>query len=190
MGIYKALTINEFVKDEYALVPLREHDILAVAQWRNEQLDVLRQHAILTDHDQNIYYETRVVPSFSEAKPGIILFSYLQHSVCIGYGGLTDIDWENRRAELSFLLQTERTRDVQQYRRDFACFLHMIKTVAFDELKFDRIVAETYDIRPEHVRTLEENGFVLEGRLKQHVVIRGQLVDSLLHGCLKDTHHV
>jgi RimJ/RimL family protein N-acetyltransferase len=190
MGIYKALTINEFVKDEYALVPLRENDIPAITQWRNEQIDVLRQQAALTDHDQKVYYESRVVPSFTEARPGIILFSYLKHAACIGYGGLTNIDWENRRGELSFLVQTERTLDVQQYRRDFSCFLHMIKTVAFNELQFDRIVSETYDIRPEHVRILEENGFVLEGRLKQHVVIRGQGVDSLLHGCRRDSNHV
>jgi RimJ/RimL family protein N-acetyltransferase len=190
MGIYTALATDEFANKEYRIVPIRKLDIYEIKKWRNEQIDFLRQNTLLTDQDQSNYFERWIVPSFSETQPKMILFSYLEYNTCIGYGGLTNIDWENRRGELSFLVQTERTLDVQQYRRDFSCFLHMMKSVAFNELQFDRIVTETYDIRPEHVRILEENGFVLEGRLKEHVVIRGQRVDSLLHGCLRETHHV
>jgi len=181
--------MSEFADNEYTIVPIREIDMLEIAKWRNEQIDILRQNVILTDQDQKGYYDRHVVPSFSETKPKIILFSYLEHNMCIGYGGLTNIDWENKRAELSFLLETERAKNVQQYRRDFSYFLHLLKRVVFNELRFNRIFTETYDVRTDHILVLEENGFVLEGRLKQHVVIRGRFVDSLIHGCLREHNH-
>ena len=189
MGIYKALATNEFSNNEYAIVPLREIDILEIAKWRNEQIDILRQNIVLTDQNQKGYYDKYVVPSFSESHPKIILFSYLEHNMCIGYGGLTNIDWENECTELSFLLQTERAKNVQRYHRDFSHFLHLLKRVVFNELDLNRIFTETYDIRADHIRVLEENGFVLEGRLRQHVVIRGRFVDSLIHGCLREHNH-
>ena len=189
MGIYTALATDEFANNEYTIVPLRTCDIYEIGKWRNEQIDFLRQKTILTDQDQKDYYERWVVPSFSETQPRIILFSYLEYNICIGYGGLTNIDWDNKRAELSFLLQTERTKTSQQYHRDLSHFLRLLKGVAFNELHFNRIFTETYDIRADHVLVLEENGFVLEGRLKQHVIIRGRLVDSLIHGCLREYRH-
>jgi len=189
MSSYRALTTNEYCKDEYSIVPMREMDILDIKQWRNEQIDILRQNVPLTDHDQQEYYHKHVVPSFSETEPKIILFSYLKHALCIGYGGLTNIDWENKRAELSFLLQTQRCANAQQYHRDFSHFIELVKRAAFDELHFNRIFSETYDVRTDHILALEENGFVLEGRLRKHVLVRGHFVDSLIHGCLREHDH-
>lgn len=189
MGKYRVLPQNEYARDEYALVPMREVDIFDIQQWRNDQVEVLRQMVLLTDRDQQEYYQQYVVPSFSEARPGIILFSYLNNGGCIGYGGLTNIDWVNRHAEVSFLLQTERAGDVLQYRRDFTNFLHLMKHVAFTELQLNRIFTETFDIRPDHCSILEENGFVPEGRLKQHVIRRGEFVDSLIHGFVREQYH-
>ena len=155
-------------------------------KWRNEQIDVLRQNRLLTEADQDRYYREVVEPSFSEDRPRIILFSYLRDEDCIGYGGLTNIDWDSRRAEISFLVDTDRTRDLKVYREDFSVFLRLMKRIAFGALQFNRLFAETFDIRPHHIRILEDNGFRLEGRMRQHVIIRGRPVDSLIHGCLKE----
>lgn len=190
MSIYKVLKTTEFRKGGYVLSPLREMDIYDIKTWRNEQIDLLRQKVVLTDQDQAEYYRSRVVPGFTELKPEMVLFSFLEHDRCIGYGGLVHIDWENKRAEVSFLLQTQRVRDSEQYRTEFSTFLHLMKEVAFTELPLNRIFTETYDIRPGHVSVLEQNGFVLEGRLRQHVFIRGRFVDSLIHGCVKEPDHV
>jgi RimJ/RimL family protein N-acetyltransferase len=189
MDIYRALSTNEFANDEYTIIPIREIDILEIKRWRNEQIDILRQRVILSDQDQKEYYHKHVVPGFSAIQPKLILFSFLERHTCIGYGGLTNIDWENKRAELSFLLQTELATNVQRYRKDFSNFLHLIKRVAFAELNLHRIFTETYDIRADHVLVLEENGFTLEGRLRQHAVVRGRFVDSLIHGCLRENSH-
>jgi RimJ/RimL family protein N-acetyltransferase len=183
---YKCLPVNRFDYQAYAVVPYREEDKFLIMQWRNEQMDVLRQNRPLTEADQERYYHEVVVPSFSADRPRIILFSYLRYESCIGYGGLTNIDWDSRRAEISFLVNTDRTRDHAVYKEDFAAFLHLMKQAAFGTLQFNRLFTETFDIRPHHIRILEENGFRLEGRMRQHVIIQGQPVDSLIHGCLKE----
>jgi RimJ/RimL family protein N-acetyltransferase len=189
MGNYAALAKREYTNGEYAIQALREIDILDVMRWRNDQIDVLRQSAPLTKSVQEAYYRDVVVPGFPEPRPSQILFSYLDRGHCIGYGGLTNIDWVNGRAELSFLIETGRRGNAQQYRQDFSSFLHLMRDVAFGELGLHRIFTETFDIRPEHVLVLEENGFRLEGRLREHAIVRGQRVDSLIHGCVKGDRH-
>ena len=183
---YKCLPVNRFEEGSYAIVPYREEDRFLIMKWRNEQIDVLRQNRLLTEADQDRYYREVVEPSFSEDRPRIILFSYLRDEDCIGYGGLTNIDWDSRRAEISFLVDTDRTRDLKVYREDFSVFLRLMKRIAFGALQFNRLFAETFDIRPHHIRILEDNGFRLEGRMRQHVIIRGRPGDSLIHGCLKE----
>lgn len=181
---YKTLRSGSYASNGYSLVPLRKEDMTAIMRWRNDQMDVLRQGKALTAADQERYYAERVLPSFTAEHPGIILFSFLLGGACVGYGGLTNIDWASKRAELSFLLETARARDEKKYAEDFGVFLALIKQAAFDDLGFHRLFAETYDIRPLHVAVLEKNGFTLEGRMKDHVFINGRFVDALLHGLL------
>ncbi|MCM8774729.1 MAG: GNAT family N-acetyltransferase, partial [Candidatus Omnitrophica bacterium] len=108
---YTVLKNNIFKSQEYSLVPLRKEDMLLIKKWRNDQIIILRQRKPLTDEDQINYYNQVVLPSFSQMKPNIILFSYLKKDECIGYGGLVHIDWDNRKAELSFLMNTERANN-------------------------------------------------------------------------------
>jgi RimJ/RimL family protein N-acetyltransferase len=169
-----------------ALVSLREADMLDIGRWRNDQMDVLRQNKLLTDDGQRAYFRDVVLPTMQEARPKMILASYLLRGTCIGYGGLTNIDWEARRAELSFLVATARTRDVQAYRADFEAFLALVQELAFVRLGLMRLFTETYDIRPHHVAALEASGMRLEGRLRRHQFIAGAFVDTLFHGMLSE----
>ncbi|MNC80618.1 hypothetical protein D3C75_1334820 [compost metagenome] len=61
-----------------------------------------------------------------------------------------------------------------------------MKKVTFDTLQFNRLFTETFDIRPLHISILEKCGFQYEGRMKQHAYVAGALVDSILHGYLKE----
>jgi RimJ/RimL family protein N-acetyltransferase len=189
MNKYKVLVNNKFSIGEYSLEPFREMDLLDIKKWRNGQLDVLRQKKALTDEDQKKYYSNYITPSFTEEAPRIILFSFLEKDSCIGYGGLTNIDWECKRIELSFLMNTERKNDDELYQKDFSAFITLVKKVVFEEMSFNRIFAETYDIRPLHISILEKNGFVMEGRMKQHIWINNGFVDSLIHGYLKEYYY-
>ncbi len=179
---YSCLKHQEFNDRAYRMVPLRMEDIFQIKQWRNEQIDILRQNALLTDEMQKAYYENVIKPSFSNDKPDQILFSVFKNDQFIGYGGMVHIDWKNKAAELSFLVETTRSKDTETYKADFAAFLTMIKKAAFNDLKFYRIFAETYDIRPLHISILENEGFKYEKRLKNRVEIDGKPTDALIHG--------
>jgi hypothetical protein len=186
---YKCLHKNIFSLKDYSIVSLREEDIIDILKWRNAQIDVLRQKKKLTPKDQKKYFLTRIKPTFSEMQPLQILFSFLHNNKCIGYGGLTHIDWEAKRIEMSFLLNPIRGRNDKIYSADFSAFITLIKMVVYKDLKFNRIFTETFDIRPLHVSLLEKNGFVREGRMKQHVVIKRKFIDSVIHGFLNEYYH-
>lgn len=187
---YIQLSNTEFTIGDYSIVSLRQEDLLKIKKWRNEQLSILRQSTILSDEDQINYYENFIKPSYTDKKTKIILFSFLLNDECIGYGGLTNIHWEDKRTELSFLVSTDRTKDAEVYESDFENFIELIKIVAFDDLQLNRIFTETYDLRDHHISILESCGFQLEGRMRQHVRIDNNYVDSLIHGYIKQDYEI
>ena len=154
---YRCLQQKSFKENHYEIVPLRHEDIYSIKKWRNTQIE----------------------------KPRQILFSFLSQSQCVGYGGLTHIDWDSKRAEVSFLLDPERAADEECYRSEFKIFLKLLFRAAFDALGLHRLYTETFDIRPLHIEVLESCGFRREGRLVDHNYIQGNYVDSVIHGHVK-----
>ena len=183
---YKILKKQNFSDGKYSLVPLRKKDIFKIARWRNEQLGCLRQKKKLTKKDQKDYFQNKVYPTFSERWPEMMLFSFLLAGQCIGYGGLVHFDWQAKRAEVSFLAETSRSKNKKIYLRDFSQYLKLVKETAFKDLKLNRIFTETFASRSSaHIKTLGKAGFRLEGTMRQHVKIGNQYVDSLIHGLLR-----
>ena len=182
---YRCLKNNYYTLNGYSIIPIRESDMELIRQWRNEQIEVLRQKYPIIKHVQERYYEKNIKPLFNEEKPNQILFSFLLNGELIGYGGLTNIEWESKRAETSFLLETRRANKPEKYSKEFSIFLDLVKRVAFEEMLFHKLFTETYDIRPIHINILEKNGFILEGRLKEHILIDGRYIDSLIHACFR-----
>lgn len=172
----------------YRLLPLRYEDIFIIKDWRNRQIDVLRQKNPLTDEEQQIFYEEKVLPSQQSESPRMILFSYLYNYDCVGYGGLVNINWLDERAEVSFLMNPDFVFDDETYEESFSSFLTMVKFYAFERIGLNRLFTETFEIRTLHIDILEKNGFKLEGRLREQVKIGKSYVDSLMHGCLKGKH--
>ena len=185
MTYYRALPNGTYSWQEYQLVTIRPDDREAIRAWRNAQLTVLRQAAPLTAEQQTAYFERVVQPLFGQEQPAQLLFSLLHQGELVGYGGLVHIAWADRRAEVSFLADPARVANPATYRTDFLAHLRLLGQVAFTALKFNRLFTETYDLRPAHVAILEEAGFQLEGRLRQHVRLEaGTFADSLMHGQL------
>ena len=178
---YRCLKTDLFRLKKYSLIPLRETDMELIRKWRNEQINVLRQKKLLTKENQENYYKRFIEPLFEQAQPSQILFSYLFGDQAIGYGGLTNIDWVLNQAEVSFLLDSNRIKDEISYREEFSFFLILMKQIAFMELDLNKLLTETYDIRPLHIGILEKNGFMLESRSKKNVLVGGEYVDSLIH---------
>ncbi len=157
-------------RERHQYVELRHADIQRLRDWRNRQLDVLRQKTPLSEEEQERWFEEVVLPTHGADRPRFLLVSILEDGKrFIGYGGLTNVDWDHARAEVSFLLDPERADDPELYERDFATFLEFLKEWAFRTLGLHRLYTETYDHRAHHITILEEAGFELEGTLRDHV---------------------
>lgn len=148
-------------------------------KWRNEQIYHLRQDRPLTFEDQNNYFLNIVNKLFEQEKPKQILFSFLEKNVCIGYGGLVHINWVDRNAELSFILETKLENDYFAYY--LSIFLKLIERVAFLDLNLHKIYSYAFDIRPHLYPILESEGFDKDAILKEHCFFNGEFKDVVIH---------
>lgn len=184
---YKCLAENSFFYEGYRLVPIRDRDKYDIMQWRNEQINILRQSQPITAELQDHYFSTTVDKLFEEDQPSQILWSILLNDQLIGYGGLVHIDWESQNAEISFLINTERNADQKMFEEDFTVFLQLMEKIAFKMLGFLKLHTTCYDIpeRAFYINVLTDNNFVLEGRLHKHLLINGSIKDVLFFSYFK-----
>lgn len=181
---YKCLRNQITIKGGYSIAPVQREDIEAIRNWRNQQMAVLRQVAEITKDEQKAYFSQKVWSQIDSNEPSQILLGLLLGDKLIGYGGLVHISWEHRRAEVSFLSATDRMEVATLYSKDFVTFLTLIKMLATDQLRLNRLFSETYHFRESHMCLLESAGFVKEGTLRQHTMLEGSPIDSIMHGCL------
>ncbi len=179
MNSYAALNQQTFTSGRYSLVPIRFEDRMQIMQWRNEQIYHLRQNKPLTADDQELYFKSVIYPQFSEEQPKQILFSFLEDGICIGYGGLVHINWIDKNAEISFVMNTAIEKN--NFGFYWTAYLKILETVAFQELKFHKIYTYAYNLRLGLFKTLESNNYILEAILKEHCLYEGQFIDVLIH---------
>lgn len=179
MNNYKCLVNNEFAEGAFRLVPVRKEDIELIRIWRNEQIYHLRQAKPLTEQDQERYFHETISKLFEVEKPNQIIFSYLQNGVCIGYGGLVHINWIDKNAEISFIINTELEKDY--FTSHWINYLSLIEKVAFEELKFHKIFTYAFDLRPKLYEALEHSGFEKEATFKEHCFFENQFIDMIIH---------
>ena len=184
MKFYKVLHNQIFTNDEFSIVPIRYEDRMSILKWRNEQIYHLRQDKSLTEEDQEIYFKTVVNTLFDEEDPNQILFSYMQNDVCIGYGGLVHINWIDKNAEISFIMNTELEQDY--FAKHWTIFLELIEQVAFKDLNFHKLFTYAFDLRPHIYEVIENAGFVKEATLKEHCFFNGVYKDVIMHGKLNN----
>ena len=179
MASYNCLHKQEITKGEFAIVPIRYEDRLAIMKWRNEQMYHLRQEKILTENDQEAYFQNTILPSYNENTPAQILFSFLKNEKCIGYGGLVHINWQSHQAEVSFIMATELETD--NFETNWLTFLHLLEKVAFNDLFLNSLFTYAYDLRPQLYKAIENAGFKQSKRLEKEQLIEGKLVDVVIH---------
>jgi RimJ/RimL family protein N-acetyltransferase len=148
-------------------------------KWRNEQMYHLRQEKILTENDQEAYFQNIILPSYKEKTPAQILFSFLQNEKCIGYGGLVHINWQSNEAEVSFIMATELEAD--NFETNWVTFLHLLEKVAFNDLYLSTLFTYAYDLRPHLYKALENAGFQQTKRLEKEQLVDDKLVDVVIH---------
>lgn len=183
-GSYVAIPDKDLSSQSISLRAVEPEDIEPIRQWRNAQVSILRQDSVITQADQTQYFALNVWPEKQRREPSQILLAIEIRGELAGYGGLVNISWREKSAEVSFLLKPSVEEDTDRRRAIFLGFLSLLQDLAFDDLGLHRLFTETYAFRASHIASLEEAGFRLEGCLRQHVVVNNSRVDSLIHGCL------
>ncbi|WP_369765659.1 GNAT family N-acetyltransferase [Flavobacterium sp. WC2429] len=179
MNSYKVLNKQVFSNGNYSIVPIRFEDRMDIMKWRNEQIYHLRQNKPLTLEDQEKYFNNVVAKLFDQEQPNQLLFSYLENGVCIGYGGLVHINWIDRNAEISFVMNT--ILEINDFQDNWINYLKIIEKVAFDDLKFHKIFTYAFDLRPHLYQALEKADFTKEAQLKEHCFFDGNYIDVVIH---------
>jgi RimJ/RimL family protein N-acetyltransferase len=184
MNSYKVLNNQFFYSGEFSLVPIRYEDRLDIMQWRNEQIYHLRQHKPLTVEDQENYFNTVVSNLFTQAAPTQILFSFLENSICIGYGGLVHINWIDKNAEISFIMNTilEETR----FHEIWTAYLNLIEKVAFKELKLHKVFVYAFDLRPHLYDVIVDSNYFKDAILREHCFFNDTFIDVVIHSKLNN----
>ena len=180
MRVYKCLKQQIVTSGEYSLVPIRHEDRYDIMKWRNEQIYHLRQSELLTRNKQDAYFNTTIAPLFNKEKPMQILFSFLYRGDLVGYGGLVHINYVDRNAEISFVIKT----DLQEkfFEKFWTEYLNLIKQPAFKELKLRKIYTYAFDVRERLYPALENAGFSLDSRMREHCYVGDEYRDVLVHG--------
>lgn len=176
---YKILNTNHWAYGKHSLVPIRYEDRFDIMKWRNEQIYHLRQTEPLTESVQNKYFENVVLKLFDADFPDQILFSYLEDNKCIGYGGLVHINWKDKNAEISFIMNT--VLEKEHFHFHWKTFLGLIQKMAFADLGFHKIFTYAFDLRPHLYSALETAGFQKEAELKEHCLFEGEYINVIIH---------
>jgi RimJ/RimL family protein N-acetyltransferase len=168
--------------DRYQLRPIHWNDRDAIREWRNAQIDVLRQQNPLSASEQDNYFLNIVLPQLTQEQPEQILFAFLEDSQLVGYGGFVHIVWSDQCAEVSFLTDIDRSQH-HVFSEDWSEYLDLLVQLARG-IGFHKLTTETYGIRTELIEILENFGFTQEGILRDHHRINGTPVDSFAHAYL------
>jgi len=179
MNTYKVLNKQVFSRENYSLVPIRNEDRYDIMKWRNEQIYHLRQDKLLTKEDQDTYFNEVVSTLFLQEQPNQILFSYLKENKLIGYGGLVHVNWADKNAEISFIMDT--SLEKKRFEFHWTTYLGLIEKVSFIELGLHKIFTYAFDLRPSLFQVLESCNYLLEARLSDHVFYDSRFIDVLIH---------
>lgn len=182
MREYKALTQQTYKNGEFEIVPIRHEDRIEIMKWRNEQIYHLRQSELLTVDKQDAYFDNTIAPLFNQEKPNQILFSFLEGGKCIGYGGLVHINWIDKNAEVSFVMDTELEKE--NFSKNWSEYLFLIEKVAFNDMIFRKLYVYAFDLRPHLYSTLEDNSYFLDARLKEHCFFNDEYKDVVIYSKL------
>ena len=179
MRVYKALKRQEFNIGDYCLTPIRYEDRFKIMQWRNEQIYHLRQSEPLTIENQETYFNTTITSLFKEENPNQILFSFLKSDECIGYGGLVHINWVDKNAEISFIMDT--LLEATAFHEIWKSYISLIEKVGFEDLGLHKLYTYAFDLRPQLYKVLESMNYKLDAKLNQHCFFNGEYIDVLIH---------
>ena len=176
---YKCLETQKFNSEYFSLVPIRWMDRYKIMQWRNEQMFHLRQNKVLNIENQDAYFENIISKLFDQEEPNLILFSLIKDEECIGYGGLVHIDREQKKAEISLLIDPKLEKT--HFKNLWLSFLFLIEKIAFQQIALNEIFTYSYEVRPKLYPILDQAGFIEKERISNVIQQNNNSIDALIH---------
>ena len=171
---------------------LEKDDLTLIKQWRNEQQEILRQWKPLTDDNQEDWYYTYsdkdsrevvfAIRTWKFVPDDYVLENSRKETELIGYCGLVYIDWLNRRAEYSILVDLNYHSN---YDEIFNKTTDFIVDYGFNSLNLNKITTETFSHRKHQIELLDKYRFEREGLLTEHIYKDGKYWDSILHAIFR-----
>jgi len=164
---------------------LREYTMVdcdGIYRWRNNHRTTVwmgrrsRQAATLEDVRNSL---SRIVDCPTEDSR---YFAIAERTTGTYIGGidLTSIDWTDRNAILSVVIASEEMRNLG-YGSEA---LRLILGFAFVELKLHKVSLNVYDKNLPALNCYLKNGFRIEGRIRDHMLINGIYCDLIQMGIL------
>ena len=178
---YKILKQYNYTIDKYSLCPVLKKDIEMIRTWRNQQIKVLRQNKPISYNEQILYYKNNVWNEYNQDHPNQILLSFHLNDILIGYGGLVHINWKSMIAEMSFLLETSRTKNKNNYQNDMKNFISILISIAFDELNLKKITAESFNFRKKTIEVLNNSNFKMDKNSNTHLGKKNSVFHSIIN---------
>ena len=176
--MYKILKKKYFLNGiEYSSIQKNEFEI--IRKLRNSQIKILRQNSFISFEQQIKYFNEKIIPDYKKKKPKNILLA-IRKSTFLGYCGLTNIDWNLKKAEVSFLLLNKISLKKKKFINLFDNSLKVLESIFFDELHLSKLQSETYSFRTEVIDTLINRNFVVEGILKNNIKKNKKYFNSYL----------
>lgn len=169
--------------NERYLYPLSKENLSKLKNWRNSQIDVLRQWKPLTEYNQEKWFQ-HISEDDTQIVFAIMVPNQQNNLELEGYCGITNVDFINRRGEISFLMNPLRAQNKELYRDDFLSVLYLLCQYGFENLNLHKIFTESFAFRKYHIKILKEFGFGDECTLKEHNFIKGTYYDSYIHSIM------
>lgn len=158
---------------------LEETDLSKLKELRNTNRirKHTREYRLLSMINQKEWFKSL----FLENPPKNIMFTVLNKSKSsIGVSGLTYIDWKNRNAEISIILDETKKNFLKESRE----VIKIITEYGFDELGLHRIWVEIFEIAPERIKLFGKMNFKKEGKLRDKLWREGKWHNSFIYSKL------
>ncbi len=183
---YKIINFDEKKRGQIYLDFINYKDINLIRVWRNKQTSILRQSNIIKKRNQINYFRTRVEEELKNKKPNLILLAIKNNKDTIGYCGFVNISWNDKRAEISFLLNHKFKYHSKEYESIMIIVFKKLFKLGFGNLKLKKIFTETFIKRKKHINIIKKLGMLQEGLLKKQYFKSGKYIDSVIHAKFKE----
>ena len=163
------------------LRPLERSDLDAIKQWKNDAgvKELLGGFSVGFSDDDVIEWYNSGRDKKNDIRYGLEI---RETGELIGYAGLYDIDWVNRRSEFGILIG-----DKNYWSQGFGAeATRAMLKFAFQELNLHRVFLKVLAHHKAGIELYRKCGFRKEGELRQNIYRGGHYHNTIIMGLLRD----